>query len=74
MAYKKTQPLYLLQKIKIHQKIPAGDSNNGPSPTAHQLPQSEREAAPRKTTIGRKGNENLFHIKIVTEKTTHPRY
>jgi hypothetical protein len=39
---KKPSPYTNRQKIKIHhKKIPAGDSNYGPLPTAHQLPQAK---------------------------------
>ena len=56
MAYEKTYPLYLRQKTQV--KTPGDDSNYGPSPTAHQLPQAKGRPPQEKITIGRKGNEN----------------
>ena len=58
MAYEKTYPLYNRQK-NTQVKAPGDDSNYGPSPTAHQLPQAKGRPPQGKITIGRKGNENL---------------
>ena len=72
MAYEKTYPLYHRQK-NTQVKAPGDDSNYGPSPTAHQLPQAKGRPPQGKITIGRKGNEkfpnlNEDHRKKHTQK------
>src|ERR1700710_2743770 len=62
MAYKKTHPLYQWPTSTNTNKSPGDDSDYGPSPTAHQLPQARGRPPQGKTTIGRKGNEKFPNL------------
>ena len=66
-------PIPTAKTQKNTSKNPGDDSNYGPSPTAHQLPQARGRPPQGKITIGRKGNEkfpnlNEDHRKKHTQK------